>query len=83
MVRSFQRNWGPNQVVEWLWNIFVEQGASNMSETKRFRCLNCGKRFETEVLSAREVEEARRERRLTSAIHCPVCNRTNIRDGWE
>ncbi|PSJ19544.1 zinc ribbon domain-containing protein [Halomonas sp. ND22Bw] len=54
-----------------------------MSEKRRFRCLNCGERFQTDVLTPDEAEEARRQRRPTSAIHCPACHRTDIRDGWE
>lgn len=49
----------------------------------RKRCVNCGKRFEVEILTRDEVERARDERRPTYPIACPDCNRTDIRDGWE
>lgn len=54
-----------------------------MSERRRFRCNSCGERFETEVLTPEEQRRAQIERRPTSSIHCPRCNRTDIRDGYE
>jgi DNA-directed RNA polymerase subunit RPC12/RpoP len=54
-----------------------------MSELRRYRCLNCGKRFDIEVLTPEEVKRAREERRPTSAIHCPDCRRTSVREGWD
>lgn len=54
-----------------------------MTETVRFRCQNCGRRFESEVLSPEEQLDARREDRPTAPVHCPECNRTEIRRGWE
>ena len=54
-----------------------------MSERRRYRCTNCGEKFETEVLTPDEVKRAREQRRPTSAVHCPRCNRTDIRGGWE
>ncbi|RZP20265.1 MAG: zinc ribbon domain-containing protein [Erythrobacter sp.] len=54
-----------------------------MTEVVRFRCLNCGHRFDTEVLTEEERREARREDRPTSPVHCPKCHRTDIRRGWE
>ena len=54
-----------------------------MTERVRFRCQNCGYRFETEVLDEAERREARRLDRPTSAVHCPDCHRTDIRRGWE
>lgn len=53
-----------------------------MPETKSFQCLNCGHRFETEVLTAEEKVRARREDRSVSAVACPQCRRTDIRQGW-
>lgn len=54
-----------------------------MTDTVRFRCLNCGHRFAAEVLDEDEKREARLFRRPMSAVHCPECNRTDIRRGWE
>jgi len=54
-----------------------------MSERRRFRCLNCGHRFEADVLTADEKREARRRGRPTQPIACPECNHTDIRGGWE
>jgi len=54
-----------------------------MSDTVRFRCNNCGRRFEAEVLTEDEKRRAAQERRPTSAVQCPDCNRTDIRRGWE
>ncbi len=54
-----------------------------MPELARFRCINCGHRFEVEVLDDDERREARRENRPTSAVHCPECYRTDVRRGWD
>lgn len=54
-----------------------------MPERIRFRCNNCGYRFETQVLDEDERREARRENRPTNVVHCPQCQRTDIRRGWE
>lgn len=54
-----------------------------MTRHVRFRCRNCGHRFEAEVLDEDEQREARRKGEPTSPIHCPACKRTDIRDGWE
>ncbi|TDL74112.1 zinc ribbon domain-containing protein [Palleronia sediminis] len=54
-----------------------------MTDTVRFRCNNCGRRFETEVLSEAEQREARLRDRPTFAVQCPECKRTDIRRGWE
>ena len=54
-----------------------------MPERARFRCINCGHRFEAEVLTDAEKREARREDRPTSAVQCPQCRRVDIRPGWE
>ncbi|PWE52123.1 zinc ribbon domain-containing protein [Metarhizobium album] len=53
-----------------------------MTERKRFQCLNCGHRFETEVLTPEERREAKREDRPVYGIACPKCHRTDIRSGW-
>lgn len=54
-----------------------------MTTRVRFRCLNCGNRFEEEVLDEDEKREARRRDQPTYPIHCPDCQRTEIRRGWE
>lgn len=54
-----------------------------MPKVVRYRCQNCGKRFEIEVLTKEETEEAKRQNRPLSPIHCPDCHRTDVRDGWE
>lgn len=54
-----------------------------MADTIRFRCKNCGNRFEAKVLDEYEKREAQRQRRPTYAIQCPQCNRTDVRRGWD
>lgn len=54
-----------------------------MSEIKKFRCNNCGHRFEEEVLNSKERHEAILEDVVFTKIHCPKCNRLDIRSGWE
>lgn len=54
-----------------------------MTERRRFRCNNCGERFEAEVLTREESRRAHDERRRTGSLHCPRCNRTDVRDGYE
>lgn len=54
-----------------------------MTELVRFRCLNCGKRFEETVLEAHEKQEAKRLNHQLIMLHCPECNRTDLRRGWE
>lgn len=54
-----------------------------MTDAVRFRCNNCGHRFEAEVLTEEEKREARRDDQPVSAVRCPVCRRTDIRRGWE
>jgi rubredoxin len=54
-----------------------------MSDKVRFRCNNCGHRFDADVLTEDEKREARRDERPTSAVRCPACGRTDIRRGWE
>jgi len=53
-----------------------------MAYAKRYRCRNCGERFETKVLTAEEVREMRRRGEPTSNVHCPACHRTDLADGW-
>lgn len=54
-----------------------------MSRMVKYRCKNCGERFEKELLDEREIEQARRERQPLDAIRCPKCKRTDVREGWE
>lgn len=54
-----------------------------MPERKRYRCLNCGNRFEEEVLSPEERRIAEREHRPLSSISCPDCHRQDLRAGWD
>lgn len=53
-----------------------------MSENVRYRCLNCGHRFEVEVLSEKERDEAVRKALPTSPIRCPKCHRRDLDRGW-
>lgn len=53
-----------------------------MPERKKYRCNNCGERFEVDVLSKEEEREYDRQNRPYSPVHCPKCNRTDIRKGW-
>ena len=53
-----------------------------MTIRKRFRCRNCGKKFEAEILDEDEQRETRRRNQPTSPIQCPECCRTDIREGW-
>jgi DNA-directed RNA polymerase subunit RPC12/RpoP len=54
-----------------------------MSTLVRYKCLNCGKRFEVEVLSKEEKEDYRRKKRPLYQIACPECKRIDVRPGWE
>ena len=44
---------------------------------KRYRCLNCGHTFEAEVF---EKGEAEAKRVPVGQVHCPHCNRTDLRE---
>lgn len=48
-----------------------------------YRCLNCGERFEAEILSEEEKREYQRVSRPMGQVHCPKCNRLDVRKGWE
>lgn len=48
-------------------------------KTERFQCLNCGHKFEEEVF---EKGEAEAKKVRAYPIHCPKCNRTDVREGW-
>lgn len=54
-----------------------------MPELVRKKCLNCGYRFEIEVLTDEEAEEYRREHRPTQSVRCPRCSRTDLTPGWD
>jgi len=54
-----------------------------MPERTRFRCNNCGHRFEEEALTKEERREAERERLPVYSIQCPQCRRADIRNGWD
>ena len=54
-----------------------------MTEIARYRCKNCGNRFEVEVLSEDERREARQRNQMTSPVQCPKCQRTDILRGWD
>lgn len=50
-----------------------------MSQMVRYHCLNCGYDFQTEVLTKSEVREAELRYQPLSSVHCPKCNRTDLR----
>ena len=54
-----------------------------MTEQVRYRCKNCGHRFEAEVLTEQECREAKRRDQPVSPVQCPQCRRTDIERGWE
>lgn len=49
----------------------------------RYRCNNCGHRFEIDVLTSEERREAERRNERVYAIGCPKCGRQDLRKGWE
>jgi DNA-directed RNA polymerase subunit RPC12/RpoP len=53
-----------------------------MAEKVKYRCKNCGNRFEVEILSDRERREFERQNRPTSPVRCPGCKRTDVMRGW-
>lgn len=54
-----------------------------MAERRWFHCKNCGHSFETQVLSSEEARRRRERREPVGSLHCPRCNRTDIRSGRE
>ena len=54
-----------------------------MARVVRFRCRNCGNRFESEILDENDKREVRRKNLRTSPVRCPSCNRTDVREGWD
>jgi DNA-directed RNA polymerase subunit RPC12/RpoP len=49
-----------------------------MPERRRYRCLNCGNRFELEVLSEKETQEALRRNQRVSGVACPKCHSAHV-----
>ena len=45
--------------------------------TKKYHCNNCGHEFKAEVF---EKGEAERKQVRAQALHCPKCNRTDLRE---
>lgn len=45
--------------------------------TKKYHCHNCGHDFKAEVF---EKGEAERKLVHTQPVHCPKCNRTDVRE---
>lgn len=54
----------------------------NMTELRRFQCLNCGHGVDIEVLTSDERLEATRKNERVSPVAFPQCRRTDIRGGW-
>lgn len=54
-----------------------------MPMTMRYRCLSCGSRFETSILTEEEVKDARRWDQPLGRVQCPGCNRLDTRKGWD
>lgn len=52
-----------------------------MPQLRKFRCRNCGERFQVEVLNPAEQRRSQNEGRPASAVACPKCGRTDIRPG--
>jgi transposase-like protein len=49
-----------------------------MVKKARFRCKDCGERFEEVVLGEEDQREAVRDRRPTRPVHCPRCRSYNL-----
>jgi DNA-directed RNA polymerase subunit RPC12/RpoP len=54
-----------------------------MTERIKYRCNNCGHRFEAETLTVEEKRRANEDNRDTYPIACPECLRANVRRGWD
>ncbi|RLQ88043.1 zinc ribbon domain-containing protein [Notoacmeibacter ruber] len=50
-----------------------------MPQTVRYHCLNCGHNFSCEILTHDELRDARSQLKSLSPVHCPQCNRTDLR----
>jgi transposase-like protein len=53
-----------------------------MTQKQRYRCLNCGEKFEIEVLTDSERRDAKKRNIPVYAIACPKCRRTDVSKGW-
>lgn len=53
-----------------------------MPVKRRYRCQNCGHRFEVDVLTEQEKEQAKRREQRLYPIACPECKRQAVREGW-
>ena len=73
----------PETAAEQLWSDFWNRQGLSMTEMVRFRCLNCGRRFEAEVLDEDEKREARRRDQPLGRVSCPECKRRETRRGWD
>jgi DNA-directed RNA polymerase subunit RPC12/RpoP len=49
-----------------------------MTELAGYKCLLCHNEFVMDVLTDREAEQYRREKRPVSQIVCPQCNGANL-----
>jgi DNA-directed RNA polymerase subunit RPC12/RpoP len=49
-----------------------------MTELAGYKCRRCHNEFVIELLTNREAEQYRRERRQTSPVICPQCNGTQL-----
>lgn len=49
----------------------------------KYRCNNCGERFEIDILTEDEKREFERQRLNYTPISCPKCHRRDYREGWE
>lgn len=56
-----------------------------MAERRKYRCRNCGFRFEADVLTEREERESRRRKEPVSPVACPRCfrHRDALVPGWD
>ena len=53
-----------------------------MTQKRRYRCRNCGNRFELEILTEEEKREAQRKLQPVYPIACPNCKRRDVCEGW-
>ncbi len=54
-----------------------------MTETRSYRCINCGHRFNAQILTKEEKFKNEIENKPMSPLPCPKCNRIDLREGWE
>ena len=53
-----------------------------MPRRKRYRCRNCGEKFEIDVLTADESRDRQRNNVPVSAVSCPKCRHQDLQEGW-